>query len=473
MLSRWANSNSFFGNTFFIFLIRFFPTLANVLVMILLSRQLDTASYGLYQNYWVQVYVLSTVACLGLQGFLLTYNPQVVAGLVRMLQRKGFLFLYTWITLVSVAFAYLQHGKLQLPAIIPFAFLTVYAITTITETVLSVNRRFKLMVVVNVLYTTVFVAMHIAFLKNRYSLEQLFTYILLISGARLVVYLPVAISVVKKQVSEPIGKTMHEVRSLWFHLGLYDMSQMLFRWIDKFIITLFLAEELSAIYFNGSQDIPFLPLLLGAAGSAALMQLANSEKENEDRYIVELLQHSSRILSSIVFPVFFFCVCFRMELFTVVLSERYLPAVPVFLVSVMAIPLRAYSFTTILQNKHKGSIINIGALLDLLLACTLMYPLYLAMGLAGVALGFVISSYLQAAFYLYYSGKLLGVAALSLLPVKNWLIKLIVFAIVFIAVHYTASMVFSAQIVLIWGIVALMAAIAITIALEFKAARNG
>lgn len=473
MLLRWARTNSFSGNTFFIFLIRFFPTLANVLVMILFSRQLDVATYGVYQTFWVRAYVLSTIGCLGLQGFLLTYNAQVVAGLIRLLKVRGIALILIWTILVSAAFAYMEAGPLMLPLAIPFLFLWLYILGIISEAILSVNRRFGLMVAVNVIYTVVFLALHLAYLKEACTLRQLFINLMLITLLRLLVYLPAAVKIVRIQVAEPLGKTIQEVRSLWFHLGLYDMSQMLFRWIDKFIITYFFTTELAAIYFNGSQDIPFLPLLLGAAGSAALIQLASAEKSNEDIYIVQLLQHSSKILSSIVFPVFFFCVCFRTELFGVVFSEKYLPAVPVFLISVMAIPLRAYSFTTILQNKHKGSIINIGALLDVLLACTLMYPLYLWLGLPGVALGFVISSYLQAAFYLYYSGKVLGVSPLSLLPLGNWVRKLIVFAIAFIGLHYTVVMAFTPQIVLIWGVALLIAAIAITIAIEFKAARNG
>ena len=473
MLLRWARTNSFSGNTFFIFLIRFFPTLANVLVMILFSRQLDVATYGVYQTFWVRAYVLSTIGCLGLQGFLLTYNAQVVAGLVRLLKVWGIALLLIWTILVSAAFAYMEAGPLMLPLAIPFLFIWFYILGIITETILSVNRRFGLMLIVNVVYTIVFIALHLAYLRGSFPLSQLFISLMLITAARLLLYLPISVKTVRKQVAEPLGKTIQEVRSLWFHLGLYDMSQMLFRWIDKFIITYFFAAELAAIYFNGSQDIPFLPLLLGAAGSAALMQLASTEKSNEDVYIMQLLQHSSRILSSIVFPVFFFCVCFRTELFGVVLSEKYLPAVPVFLISVMAIPLRAYSFTTILQNKHKGSIINIGAFLDILLACTLMYPLYLWLGLPGVALGFVISSYLQAAFYLYYSGKVVGISPFALLPLGNWVRKLIVFAIAFIGVHYIMAMVYTPQIVLIWGVVLLVAAVATTIAIEFKAARNG
>lgn len=473
MLLRYTKTNSFSGNTFFIFLIRFFPTLANVLVMILFSRQLDTAIYGIYQTFWVRSYVLSTIGCLGLQGFLLTYNAQVVAGMIRLLKNRGVALLLMWVIGISAVFAYMVAEPLMLPLVVPFLFLVCYIGNVIVETILSVNRRFGLMVVVNVVYTAVFVAIHLAYLKEACTLRQLFFNLMLITLLKLLLYVPIVVKTVRKQIEAPLGKTIQEVRSLWFHLGLYDMSQMLFRWIDKFIITYFFAAEMAAIYFNGSQDIPFLPLLLGAAGSAALMQLASAEKKDEVTYIVQLLQHSSRILSSIVFPVFFFCVYFRTELFGVILSEKYLPAVPVFLVSVMAIPLRAYSFTTILQNKHKGRIINIGAFLDILLACVLMYPFYLWLGLPGVALGFVISSYLQAAFYLYYSGRLVGVSPLRLLPLGNWAWKLIVFSTVFIAVHYMLAISFSPQIVLIWGMVLLVVSIAATIAVEFKAAKNG
>ncbi len=94
--------------------------------------------------------------------------------------------------------------------------------------------------------------------------------------------------------------------------------------------------------------------------------------------------------------------------------------------TLLVLPLRAYNYTTLLQHMHRGGLINKGAIMDLVLALVLMYPMYQLMGLPGIALGFVVSTYLQVAYYLHHTARLSGTTWTSLLPLKNWGLKLLV-----------------------------------------------
>jgi hypothetical protein len=472
-LLRQAKTDSFSGKAFFIFLIRFFPALANMLVLIYYSRQLDEAVYGTYQNYWVRTYVLSAVGAMGLQGFLMTYNAEFIAALVRKLSVRSYALGLLWMVAVSAVFAYLEFYDTSVPLFVSFFFLLAYIVTIILESVHFVNKNFGFILLVNLLYTLGFCWLHYSAVNSGgFDMQYLLFYLLILLSVRAIVYISPVPAMLRKHGDIVLDKPLTEIRKLWLHLGVYDITQFLFKYIDKFIMSLVLTAELSAIYYNGSQDIPFLSLLLGAAGSAALMQLADKRVEDKDEYTVTLLKRSSRLLSCIVFPVFFFFLVFRTELFTVLLSEKYIPAIPVFFVSVMAVPLRAYSFTTILQNRHKGGIINAGSVADIVIACALMYPLYLWLGLPGVALSFVVSSYLQGGFYLYHTSRLLDRPVASLLPAGNWLVKLIIFGLLFIGIHYFLSEGYSDEIVLICGIVLLMVVSIAAIAVELKLQSN-
>ncbi|MGN6476004.1 MAG: hypothetical protein ACTHKV_02175, partial [Flavipsychrobacter sp.] len=137
----------------------------------------------------------------------------------------------------------------------------------------------------------------------------------------------------------------------------------------------------------------------------------------------------------------------------------------------MVLPLRAYNFTVVLQNRHKGRIINIGAVIDLAIACILMYPLYLLMGLPGVAFSFVISTYLQAGYYLYHTSRILNVSWGKLLPVVNWTIKLIVFCLLFIVIHYLLAAYYTPQIVLICGMILAALISGVSFLLEVRATK--
>ncbi len=432
-------SATLLGNSAYIFLIRLFPALAAFIALILFSRHMPPEFYGKYQTFWVQWQVLNTLACLGLPALIFTYPLAHITGLIRSLFLKRKFLLIACQMLCAIAFAWLQmhSGKGLFPPVPCALFLLCSALTALAEAYLLPARIFRYVALVSGAYAMVFIAAHWLFIRQQINTEGLLLTLLLAGAVRLLLLLVKARLVYQSTIKDAPLVTLHSIRSLWFHLGVYDVVQMLFRWIDKLILGFLLAAPAFALYFNGTIDIPFLPLLLGAAGSALLMQLNNQEAEDSAR--TALLKESGSLLSRIVFPVFLFLILFRYELFGVVFRHRYDTAVSLFLISAMVVPLRAYNFTSMLQYKGKGRIINAGALLDLAVALVLMYPLYRFFSLNGIAFAFVLSTWLQAGFYLRHTAKMLGVSWHQLLPWKAWLSQLIVFSVVLIGLYYTLA----------------------------------
>ena len=448
-----AKSDSLFSNSFFIFIIRFFPSMANLVVLILYSRQLPQDTNGHYLHFWIQMNLIFPLACFGIHVLVITYSKDFIQLLFQQIKRRHYAAYALWVILLSLVFASLQANALHITFIVPFLFLLSFSLSAILESLLIVFRSYKVLTIVSILYSMAFCFVHLYVLKHGFSLQSLFLGLLVVVVVRLGIYCVVlrkALNQASRESSSP-SFDLRTIRSLWLHLGLYDVLQVLFSWIDKFIISIILIAPVSAIYYNGSQTIPVLPLLLSAAGSAVLIQLAEANKEDEIQDIISSMNQSGRLLSCIVFPVFFYLFLFRAELFQVVLTDKYIPSIPVFAMSVLVLPVKAYSFTTVLQRLHKGAVINAGAVADLVLACVLMYPLYVWLGLPGVALSLVISTYLQAAFYLFWSAKLLKINPLRLIPYVNWLVKLIVFSFVLIVIHYAGNKYFTREISLILG----------------------
>jgi O-antigen/teichoic acid export membrane protein len=463
--------NSLFGNSLFIFLIRFFPALASLIVVVVFGRNLDAGVYGTYQNFWVQYYVLSAVSCMGLHVFMLTYSPAYLLHLLRGLSRNSLLLGIGWMVAVSAGMGLLQMAHFGFW--MPFLFLLLFTFSTITEAFLMVCRAFKMLTAINIFFAIVFLLLHASLLYGQLTLSDLFCWITVLLLVRLLFYGVLLIPEIKKTVvtSDELH-SLRTVRTLWLQMGAFDILQVMFRWADKFFISLLLGASVSAVYFNGSMEIPFLAIILGAVGSAGLIQLATAGLADKKAETVHMLHHSGKLLSVVVFPLFFFLLFFSPELFAVVFGHKYDAAVPVFLITIFAIPVRAYNFTTVLQHYHKGKIINIGAVADIVLACLLMYPLYLWLGLPGVALAFVVTTYLQAAFYLYHSAKALQMPVLRLIPLQNWLVKVIVFFSFFIILHYLLHRSLSEQMVLTWGIIALAAGSGAALWYELKTERS-
>lgn len=473
LLQKAEDSNTIIGNSFLIFLIRFFPSLATLLVVVFFSRNLSETDYGSYQNFWVQLFLLSSVATIGIPAFLLTYTPVFVKQLFTALQQKYYIIIACWIVLLAIVFSWIYMSKSDIVWFVPLGFFIVYSLNAIAESMLIVFRQFKLLLWVNVAYTIFFLLLHSGVLDGSYNIETVFLYLLLLGVMKLFVTGIKAVVFLKsiKEV-EDNEYTMADIRSLWMHVGIYDVMQRVFTWIDKFAISLLFAASVSAVYFNGTFDIPFLPLLLGAVSSAALIQMSGFTKKGDTAQAIIIANQTARILSAVVFPLFFFLFLFREELFNVILTTKYEDAIPIFAVTVCVVPLRAYNFTSILQNRHKGRVINTGALLDILIAISLMYPLYQLIGLTGIAMSFVISSYVQGVYYLYQTGKVLQTPVLKLIPLGNWLAKLILFGCLFVSIHYILVLFFTQAVVLALGSLILAFVLLVALVIEFKVSKK-
>lgn len=464
-------NNIFVSNSFFIFITRFFPSLANLVVMIGYSRMLPTEIYGNYQLFWIQLYVIYPIICFGIHSTVVTYSNNTLANIISKLQIKHYAYYSLWMIVLGVCFAALQNRANSVTFLTSFLFIITFSISVIIESVLIVHRKYTIMCITGLLYAISFCAIHWLALTNTFSLQSLFSLLLIINLLRVFTY---SIAILKEIKKNTFGYDHEEIdipaiRSLWLHLGIYDIVQMLSSWIDKFAISLLLTAELSAIYYNGAQNIPFLPLLLSAASSAVLLQLAgNSISTSAKESTIALVNQSGRLLSSIVFPIFFYLFIFRNELIVTLFSEKYISAIPIFAITTLVLPIRAYSFTTLLQRFHKGNIINAGAIGELTLACILMYPFYKYMGLPGVALSFVISTYFQAGYYLLYTGKLLNTNPLKLIPISNWILKIIILFAVFAGTHFWCSIYYTGKFTLIYGAILLLLSITALLLVELK-----
>src|SRR5690606_14637242 len=121
-------------------------------------------------------------------------------------------------------FAFLQQGGIMTSFWLPFFFLLVYIASVIVEVILSVFKKFALLLSVNFIYTIGFCLLHYLYLQGNFSLGHLFFYILALLAGRFAIYGFSAWTNVFSQQRIAIQMPMAQVRSLWLHLGIYDTS---------------------------------------------------------------------------------------------------------------------------------------------------------------------------------------------------------------------------------------------------------
>ncbi len=446
MLKEKNNASSFARNSLYIFAAKFFPTLAIFVGYLYFSHELSAADYGQYQNFWIQLFFLSAIATVGFPVFILTYSPANALWILRKIVAKQYLVYTLFVALLALLFGYIQlmFNYNLLLTTIPFFML--YVGVVLADSLLIVFKSFRSLISINIGFAILFLALHF------WKVQSQITFIIFLLPLTFLLLLRLVFCVfaIKNAIakSKLLQTTLEEnnwtqIRQLWLQLGIYDLIQVLFRWVDKFILSFVLVKSLFAVYTNATIEIAFLPLIFSAVSSAAVQHWAGQHAEKKELSQIQILHYSARILSAIIFPIFFFLLFFRNEFLITIFSERYISGVWIFVVAQLVLPLRAYPFTALLQSLHRGDIINKGAIIDFVLAMLLMYPLYLLFGLVGVALSFVLSTYWQAAYYLVQTAKLTQKPISVLVPIKMLLQKFLFFAVLFALFYFAVSILFS------------------------------
>lgn len=415
--------------------------------MYVFSHKLDMVDYGHYQAFWVQSAVFNAILGAGLSLLGLTYSTSKAFRLLRSLNARHFL-LYV-VLLFPVVLVYSRLQELQGIGL-PYAvgFLLLFALCNMLDALLIVFRKYRLLVAFNFCYALVFLLIHLHFASTPFALDTLLSALIGLLACKALVSGFFVVREFKKRWVEHTADgtsgaeadeggeafSLRRMRNLWLHLYLYDIIQVAFLYMDKFVVTLLRDPKEVAIYINGAVNIPVLPLLFSALASGALLHLSLNASTSER---LQTVNHIGRLLSSVAFPLFLFFMFFGGEFLTVVFSEKYLASLPVFMCAVLILPFKAYSYTILLQHLEKGRIINAGAILDLLLALLLMYPMYRWLGLPGLAISPVISTIFQAAFYLYYTRKFMQVPLSALLPWRNWGMKMLLFGLLAAILYLT------------------------------------
>ena len=445
-----------------IFLIRALPAAAMAAVGIAFSHFLLKDLNGLYFQLWVYLAILLAVGCIGIPPFMLTHSDTSVNRWLLSVKARHVSLYAVWLVILGLAFLLMFHGDdIFSPWMLLSLFVT-QVLILLVETYLIISRKFTVLIVLNFGYAAGFCGIHLAYLLSAFSFGWLLWSIVLLGAVKMLALAVIA----RRRFAHAVTSLRRRIisgriRSQWLQLGIYDVSQVAFRWIDKLFISMVVGPGLSAIYFIGTTDVPFMAMLLSAAGNGLLQQMATGDSTHKSR--IQVVNFSGATLARIVFPVFFFLFFFRKEFIEVVFSDKYLASVPLFAISVLALPLRAYNYTSILQNLNRVKIINLGALLDLCIAMGLAVPLFVWKGLPGVAFAFMISSYIQAIFYLVKTAKLLHCRVYQLIPWRQWLMMLIISGSLLIGLHELLARYFSLLQTLILGFAGMAAIITVAI----------
>jgi O-antigen/teichoic acid export membrane protein len=398
-----------------IFLIagKFAKLVSQVFAIILFSKYLNLNDYGHYQTIWVYINVAAVIGLFGLPSLILSEPANNILNFYKRNRRLLNIGFITVNLLIFLFIPSLRQQDILFKAVI-FLLIIFQNLSIITDAVALKFEREKLLAITNIIFSAGFLAAHLLMVNGYLSFMNLFLILAILFLCKFcVLYFAIKVNLIVKTANADV--TLKKTGLQWLHLGLNESISILASTLDKWVILFMLTASEFAIYFNGSYEIPVFMILLLSAGNIMVVELSKNYSFKKVKY---LYTHSTLVLSAILFPAFFFLFFYHKEFLLLIYGSKYESAIPLFLISIFILPLRSFYSTAVLQVKHRADLIVKGAVLDILLAVMLMFCLYPLMGVSGIALSIVISTYVQQYFYLNRSAALLDEKIKNFMPVR-------------------------------------------------------
>jgi O-antigen/teichoic acid export membrane protein len=402
------------GRTSFLVAGKIIRLAVQLLVIILFSRKFSYHDYGLYQTAWLYVNIASVISLFGFPSLLLSASSRHIFSWIRLHKKlvAGFGLLLNIAPLLFVFFA--AKGFTSVEKICLIYLIIAQNCSLILEAVAIKNEREKHVIISNTIFGAGFFLANWAMLAGYISFTGLFS----IVGSCFLLKTMILFRSGKLSSQKNEEVTSATTGRQWFYLGLNDTASVATAWVDKWIILILLSVSDFAVYFNGAYEIPVFGIILGAAGNIMVVEFSKKH-ENLTKKITDISRTATIFLSSLILPAFCFFLFYNREFFLLIFSEKYLLSLPVFIISIFILPVRITYATAVLQAYNRSDLILKGTLIDLAVSVCLMIILYNVMGMTGLALSFVISTYVQTGFYLWKTAALINCSISDILPVKS------------------------------------------------------
>lgn len=402
---------SFSGKSILLMISGAVRMLAQIAVLLLYVRFLSVPDYGIYQSAWLYINIFTVLSLFGLPQLILSVGWQNIIGYLKQHQKLYFGFIITGLLLPPLLISLLNPEFHWIEVILITLNIWALNIGNIREMITLKNSGHVRVVISNFVYALLWFGVHVFMMYYEYNLALLLGLLSITA-------------IVKASLLHTTSRhhhaeiSPHIIRKEWFYLGLFDSINVFQKWIDKWLILLFLSITQFAIYFNGAYEIPVFGLMVSAVGNMLLVSWAQQQKAN----IQPLLYQSAFFLSVFIIPAFSFLWIYHQPFFLTIFGQDYIESIPIFSIALWMIPVRILNYTAALQYLHRSDVILKGAILDLVVAGILMAALYPIWQMQGIILAMVAATWVQATYYLIMTSRLSNLPIAKLVPIKQILV---------------------------------------------------
>lgn len=396
-----------------------------LVTLAVLARRLDKDQLGLFQQGWLLIGTFTPILLLGLPQGINYFLP-------RLDDRQGRR--TVWLSLALIASVAVPLGALfvffpDVPAAIvgeqrlaPYAGILVFILlgnlpSYFFEPLAIFRNRQRTLMLFQTAYWTTFCAA-VLIVSRSVDIRILFLAIAGLGLARTLVTLFFIQRQFGRHAAEESAPVLRPLATMAAVLAPVAILDVLSLQIDKYVVSHWLDSREFAVYFMGSIEIPFIPLIIAAVTATLIPELSHLLGKNEKEQALGILNRSMIRLAWLFFPLFGYLLFFGSIWIPLVFGEEYRSSVPVFLTFLGLVPIRVLNTHPLFMAAGLQRYLLRGRLLDLGLNFAGSIALITTpLGLLGPAVAAVAATFAHKA---YQTNALMRELKIPLAEVYPW-----------------------------------------------------
>ena len=202
-------------------------------------------------------------------------------------------------------------------------------------------------------------------------------------------------------------------------VGLAGIGFLLLTQTDKFIISRFLGREAFAVYSTGAFQLPLVGIIQTSIGNITFPLMAHYQKNGDYRAVLDLWRRSLLKTVIVFFPLFVFFEVTARPFITILFTEEYADATPVFMIYMLLFLRSSVETGTIIQAFNRTRFLFLGFLIAFPINVGLCLLMFKLMGRIGVPLATLATMTALTVINLRYAARLLGSNLAELFPARE------------------------------------------------------
>ncbi|UCH84388.1 MAG: oligosaccharide flippase family protein [Candidatus Latescibacterota bacterium] len=233
---------------------------------------------------------------------------------------------------------------------------------------------------------------------------------------RMAVTLLYCVPTYRLSLSDCSIRTFKEQLSYAIPLGFATIVLLVFAQTDKYVIIYFLGREAFAVYSIGAYQLPVVDIVRISIMNVVFPVMAKHQKKGETGEILALWRRATLKTAIVFFPIFVFLEVSARPFITILFTEDYVDAAPIFMIYLLIFLRSTLDTTTVLMVFKETAFMFKVNLISVLCHIVFCVSMYKAFGWLGVPTATVVANVVQNTVNMVKSARLLETPVYKLMP---------------------------------------------------------